>query len=525
RIIHIISVILRFIGLVALLFFFICSLDLLSSAFTLIGGRSAGGAFSNPLIQNPICGLMIGVIATAFLQSSSTSTSITITMVASGLLDVPTAIPIIMGSNIGTSVTGILVSVTQAGDREVFRKAFSAATVHDMFNWLTVIILLPVEIMTGYLFHLTTVLVNAADLTTGGGDQKFLKVITEPFTDWIVQVDKKVLDDIATGKPGSNEASLLKIWCEYDIYNVTLNATNQASNASLSVRGEDQMFVYGRLLFHYMHRCICSISYVVPKLNYGSPFQVRICFKDQASIVTMLVQSSSVVASALTPLVGLGVVSVERVYPMMLGANIGTTSTAILAAFAASGDSIRASFQIAMCHLFFNLTGIIIWFPIPFMRRVPINLSKFLGNVTAQYRWFAVLYLLMMFFFIPLTIFALSIPGWYVLAAVGIPILLLLVAIGIINIIQNKKPNWLPAKMRTWEFLPEPMRSLKPLDRIVARVLGICTCCTCFRELPEDCKGNIILVVEPETENETETANNDQNGTRTQSESESVSGV
>lgn len=108
--------------------------------------------------------------------------------VSVSVLQVKTAIPIIMGSNIGTSVTGIIVAVTQAGDREQFKKAFSAATVHDMFNWLTVLILLPVEIVSGYLFHLTTALVNAADLSTGGEDQKFLKLITEPFTNLIVQV-------------------------------------------------------------------------------------------------------------------------------------------------------------------------------------------------------------------------------------------------------------------------------------------------------------------------------------------------
>ncbi len=53
------------------------------------------------------------------------------------MLAVPQAIPMVMGCNIGTSVTGILVSVSQAGERDNFRKAFAAATVHDMFNWLT----------------------------------------------------------------------------------------------------------------------------------------------------------------------------------------------------------------------------------------------------------------------------------------------------------------------------------------------------------------------------------------------------
>ena len=98
------------------------------------------------------------------------------------------AIPIIMGANIGTSVTGIIVAVTQAGDREQFRRAFSAATVHDMFNWLSVLILLPVEIATGYLLHLTDAIVDSTDLAGGQDQKEFLKVITKPFTDLIVQV-------------------------------------------------------------------------------------------------------------------------------------------------------------------------------------------------------------------------------------------------------------------------------------------------------------------------------------------------
>ena len=64
------------------------------------------------------------------------------------VLDVKSAIPLIMGANIGTTITSTLVSFVQAGNREEFRKAFAAGTVHDMFNWLTVCVLLPVEILT-----------------------------------------------------------------------------------------------------------------------------------------------------------------------------------------------------------------------------------------------------------------------------------------------------------------------------------------------------------------------------------------
>ena len=175
----------------------------------------------------------------------------------------------------------------------------------------------------------------------------------------------------------------------------------------------------------------------------------------------------------------MGVVTLERVFPMMLGANIGTTSTAILAAFSATGDRIVPSFQIAMCHLFFNLSGILLWYPVPFMRRVPLKLARCLGKTTAKYRWFAFMYLLMMFFVLPFSVFLLSIPGWWLLAAVLIPIILIAITIGIINVIQNKRPEWLPAELRNWEFLPLCLRSLEPLDSKVTALLRKCNCCGC----------------------------------------------
>ena len=70
--------------LLALLYLFICSLSFLSSAFRLLGGKAAGEAFSsNKVLKNPVAGLMIGVLATVLVQSSSTSTSIVVAMVAS----------------------------------------------------------------------------------------------------------------------------------------------------------------------------------------------------------------------------------------------------------------------------------------------------------------------------------------------------------------------------------------------------------------------------------------------------------
>lgn len=195
---------------------------------------------------------------------------------------------------------------------------------------------------------------------------------------------------------------------------------------------------------------------------------------------TILLQSSSIFTSTLTPLVGIGVVSIDRMYPLSIGSNIGTTTTGILAALATDTQNgtrqLQNSLRIAMCHLFFNLSAICLWYPIPFMR-FPIRMSKFLGNTTAKYRWFALIYLLMAFFLLPLAVFGLSQAGWEILTAVGTTFLCLILSICIIKILQRKRPQWLPKKLRDWKFLPIYFRSLEPLDRLFKHMFGFCKVC------------------------------------------------
>lgn len=190
--------------------------------------------------------------------------------------------------------------------------------------------------------------------------------------------------------------------------------------------------------------------------------------------LTMVVQSSSVFTSALTPLVGIGVIQLERVYPLTLGSNIGTTTTGILASLAASSDRLKPAIQIALCHLCFNVFGILIFYPIPFMR-VPIRLAKVMGNTTAKYRWFAVFYVAVMFFLLPMAVFGLSMAGMVVMSVVVCTVAFFCLVVIVINVLQKKRPNWLPKKLRNWDFLPYKwMHSLEPLDRVIGKV---CCCC------------------------------------------------
>ncbi|XP_052805215.1 sodium-dependent phosphate transport protein 2A-like [Mya arenaria] len=515
--------------LLLLLYVFVCSLDFLSSAFRILGGKTAGGVFTNSeIIKNPVAGLMIGILATVLVQSSSTSTSIIVTMVGSEIIEVGPAIPMIMGANIGTSVTNTFVSMAQSGDRKQFRRAFAGATVHDMFNWLTVLVLLPLEVFTGFLFRLTSLIIDSSNIGTyEGGKREFLTALTKPFTSLIVQVDKKVINKIAEGHTEYLNKSLIKKYCVFEkrevIKNVSLvtNFTNAINGDSIIEIEEVPLEKCHSLLSHLDLNetvsgvlllicalallCTClilmvkvlnsilkgSIAKVIKKtLNADFPghfsWLTGYVAMLAGALMTVLVQSSSVFTSALTPLVGIGMIKLERMYPLTLGSNIGTTGTGLLAAMAATGPQLPIALQIALCHLLFNICGILIYYPIPALRKIPLNCARFLGRVTAKYRWFAIAYLLLMFVLIPGGVFGLSLAGTIPSIIVGSLVCLVVTFVIILNILQSKCNSCLPNSLKTWKFLPKGIRSLVYVDLAVTKVFGVfkncCPCCkTCCK--------------------------------------------
>ncbi len=116
-----------------------------------------------------------------------------------------------MGANIGTSVTNTIVALGQAKERNEFRRAFGGATVHDMFNWLTVLIFFPLEIITHYLELLTDRILSGLDLQEKDVEVEILKAVTGPFTKLVVQIDKSVITKVAEGTLNVSDARLLKV--------------------------------------------------------------------------------------------------------------------------------------------------------------------------------------------------------------------------------------------------------------------------------------------------------------------------
>lgn len=337
-----------------------------------------------------------------------------------------------------------------------------------------------------------------------------MKAITKPFTNVIIQIDKKVIENIAKGKDIPEETSLVKKWCDKGVKELVYkNVTDAFGNVTVkhenvTVYKEKCKFLLAdtglsdavigiiMLVISLVILCSCLIFIVkilhsllkgqiavVIKKTFNSEFPKPFTFLTGYIAIlvgaglTMLVQSSSIFTSALTPIVGMGIVSLDRIYPLTLGSNIGTTGTGILAAFASSSDKFELAFQIALCHLFFNISGIIIWYPIPFLRKVPLRGARALGNITAEYRWFAIIYLIAVFFVIPTLIFALSLAGVAVFFGVLGPIIAIILFIIVVNILQEKCPQHLPSVLQDWSFLPKPLRSLEPYDRIFSKLVCI----------------------------------------------------
>lgn len=233
-----------------------------------------------------------------------------------------------------------------------------------------------------------------------------------------------------------------------------------------------------RLLHNFLKYGIAHI--VRTRINADFPGKFA-CLTGYVAIIvglgsTLLVQSSSVFTSALTPLAGIGLLKIERMYPLLIGSNIGTTATGLMTAFTQPNNT-KSAVRIALCHIIFNITGFLIFFPISQLR-VPIRMARLIGRQACKYRWFAIAYIIFMFFVFPALVFALSMAGWYVLSGIFGPLMIVLLFVIIVNVIQRKCPQILPERLKNWHFLPVALRSLKPYDK---KCMSIIQCLPCMK--------------------------------------------
>lgn len=362
---------LKIILVLTFVYLFLVSIGLMGVAF-----KGFGKEFAMNLIRttaNPFVGLFIGILATSIVQSSSTITSIVVGMVASGVLSLGNAIPIVMGANIGTTVTAVLVSLGHVSRRDEFRRAITGATVHDFFNIICVAILFPLEIATGFLQKIATWM---SGLFANVGGMKFtspIKLATKPLVHFIKDIFTHTLD-------------LPETVCYILILIVSI------------------LILISSLYFivRLMRALVVRKAEVVLNNVIGeNAFLALIA----GLMFTIFVQSSSITTSLMVPLVAAGILTVESVFPIVIGANIGTTTTAILASFATGNVS---GITIAFVHLLFNTIGASFIYPIRIFRVIPIRLAKGLGNLAFRKRRYAIFYVLSVFFILPLLLIMIS---------------------------------------------------------------------------------------------------------------------
>ena len=132
-------------GIVSALYLFLVGIAGMSSAIKQMGSEFAETVLTTT--SDPFIALFIGIFATVLFQSSSTTTSLIVGMVSSGSLTIASSVPMIMGANIGTTVTNTIVSIGHINRGTEFKRAFAASTVHDFFNIMAVIIVFPIEMI------------------------------------------------------------------------------------------------------------------------------------------------------------------------------------------------------------------------------------------------------------------------------------------------------------------------------------------------------------------------------------------
>jgi sodium-dependent phosphate cotransporter len=346
----------RIVALVAVLYGFLVSIGLIGKAFKLFSGGFVGELIQSA--SNPVIGLFVGILVTSLVQSSSTTTSLVVALVGGGTMSVATAIPVVMGANIGTSVTNILVSLGHLSHGREFRRAFAAANVHDFFNVLAVLILFPLQLATNFLGILSS---GLAELFYDIGGLTFaspLKLATAPAVNGVVHLI-------------GNHPWLLLL-------------------ASLIL-----MFATLRQLVVLLKKLVISrVEALFDQVIFRTAGRAMLF----GLVITALVQSSSVTTSLAVPLAGAGILTIQQIFPYTLGANVGTTITAMLAALAVGEVN---AVTVAFAHMLFNVCGILVIWPFPAVRRLPILMAEKMTDIAMYSRVIPVAWVLFFFFALP----------------------------------------------------------------------------------------------------------------------------
>lgn len=362
------ALLLRLLSAVALLFVFLVGVKGLGDGFKLIGEDLIESFFA--ATSNPFVGLVVGLLATTVVQSSSVTTALVVGLVAApeNPLPLANAIPMVMGANIGTTVTATIVSLAHIGRRDEFERAFPVAICHDIFNYFAVLILLPVELATGYLRQTASALADTLGNVGGVDYQSPLSgALSAGFAPFVAAAEALF------AAQGGQAAFLVGVSGAFIFFALFLLV--KVMRAAVHARVEGMI-----------NRVLGSSAVVAMVVGVA---------------VTVMVQSSSITTSLLVPLGGAGLLRLEQAFPVTIGANIGTTVTALLAALAVSGPNAAAGLEIALVHLLFNLSGLLLIYPVRAIRRIPLSTARQVTRLALRSRKLTVVWVALLFYGLP----------------------------------------------------------------------------------------------------------------------------
>ena len=361
------KVLLQWLAIVVLVYLLMISVGVLSQGFRAISGGSDGAAAIFEFANNPLVGVILGVLATALVQSSSAVTSVIVGLVGGGL-PIAIAIPMIMGSNMGTTVTNTLAALGSIKDSDAFNRSFSAATVHDFFNLYTILIFLPLELLFHPLEQLSRYLAGslqgAEDVSVSQFD--FIRAITRPLISEI--------SDAIRLLPGGIDGAVMII-------------VGVASVLAV---------IYG--LNVLLKKVVKGRAYRLFNAAIGKNRSLAIL---SGLVVTLIVQSSTLTTVLIVPMAGAGIFTLAQVYPFTLGANIGTPITALMSATAITGEYQVVALQIAIVHFLYNGLSVALFAAIPSLYSLPMRSAQALANGARRSHWIVPAYILGVFFVIP----------------------------------------------------------------------------------------------------------------------------
>jgi len=356
-----------------LLYVFLIGVALLEVGIAGLGEDFTAGLLDR--VANPLSGLFAGLLFTVLVQSSSVSTSAIVGLVGAGTIPLELAVPMIMGANIGTTVTNTLAALGNIRRPNEFRLGFAAATLHDYFKLLSVAILLPLELATNVLTNTATWLTERLRGT------EVSEIGSSPIRT-AVKVPVGVVEDLV------NRLPLPTVVLAVVLLLLGLGAIFSA--LGLLTKNMRQLAAGGieQAMNNWIGKGGGAIGILV------------------GIVVTVAVQSSSITTAMLVPMAAAGILTLRNVYPITLGANVGTTITALLASLAVLRPE---GLTIALVHTLFNLLAIAIIYPVPVIRDLPFRAAIWTAKIATERRSLVLGYVVGLFIVVPvLGVFLLS---------------------------------------------------------------------------------------------------------------------